>query len=418
MSTGIGGDAFAIVYRDGEPVGLDAAGPAPAEVSTPHPVEISGPSSVTVPGAVAGWAALAERYGRLGLDTCLQPAIDIADTGFALAGHTARYWSEVDGPDAPRPGQIVASPEQAATLRLIAEEGPAAIYRGPIAAKIASASWLSESDLAAYAPRWTVPLSYEFRGLRVAEIPPPSQGVAALEALALIEQLGDTLLDRVQAVSLALEDAFEFVRDEADVGFLLEADRVRARARSAARGASEPSGGTVYLCAVDEDGMAVSFIQSLFASFGSGVLVPDTGIWLNNRGACFAVGGQVQAGQRPYHTLMPGLLTDRELSLIGPFGVMGGFIQAQAHVQFLCAALDQDLDPQAGLDSPRFRVEGREVHLEPPLWDQADAIRRIGFTPVLGQDVSRFGGGQAIFTRSGVLIGGSDARKDGCALGL
>jgi gamma-glutamyltranspeptidase/glutathione hydrolase len=242
--------------------------------------------------------------------------------------------------------------------------------------------------------------------------------VAALEALAILDELGDTFADAVVAVSLALEDAFAHVRDGADVGHLLESGHVLSRAAAAAGLGREPAGGTVYLCAVDADGMAVSFIQSLYMSFGSGVLVPGTGVVLANRAACFAVSGRVELGRRPYHTLMPGMLTDPGGALVGPFGVMGGFIQAQAHVQFVLGALAVGLDPQATLDRGRFRVEGRDVHLEPPLWREADGLEHRGFRPVRSRDVSSFGGGQAIFARDGALVGGSDPRKDGCALGL
>ena len=382
---------------------------------------MSGPRSVNVPGAVAGWAALAERFGRLGLDTCLAPAIDIAQGGFAVASHTARYWAEAQWPPpsmpAPGLGARIRFPDQAATLRAIAEQGPRALYAGEIAGRIAAASWLTESDLAAFAPRWVTPLAHAFGDVRVLELPPPTQGVAALEALALIERIGDRLTDQVRAVSLALQDAFAHVRDGAEVGFLLSDEHLRARAAAAPQAASEPGGGTVYLCAVDEDRLAVSFIQSLFMGFGSGVLVPGTGIVLNNRAACFGVEGRVAAGQRPYHTLMPGLLAHADGRLLGPFGVMGGFIQAQAHVQFVLAALEEGLDPQAALDRGRFRIDGRQVHLEPPLWEHADELNAVGFEAVRSQETSSFGGGQAIFVRGDALLGGSDARKDGFAAG-
>jgi gamma-glutamyltranspeptidase/glutathione hydrolase len=422
MSTGLGGDVFAIVHRGGQVVGLDGAGPAPARIPGPE-VTTSGPNSVTVPGAAGGWAVLAERFGRLGLDTCLQSAIDIAERGFVIGSHTARYWAEAEWPPpawtpAPGAGTIVRFPDQAATLRAIAQEGPRAFYEGPVGARISASTWLSESDLTGYAPRWTRPLERAFGGLSVLELPPPTQGVAALLALAIIEELGDSLGDQVRAVSLALEDAFTYVRDGADVEFLLSEEHVRARALATPEHGTEPGGGTVYLCAVDEDRMAVSFIQSLFQAFGSGVLVPGTGVVLNNRAACFGVGGRVEPGRRPYHTLMPGLLTTPDGSLIGPFGVMGGFIQAQAHAQFVIAALQEQLDPQAALDRGRFRVEGRDVHLEPPLWDDASTIEALGFRPIPSGEVSGFGGGQAIFVRGDALVGGSDARKDGCAAGI
>jgi gamma-glutamyltranspeptidase / glutathione hydrolase len=421
MSTGIGGDAFAIVHRAGETVGLDAAGPAPASADPRGGVAASGPRSIDVPGAVAGWAALSERFGRLGLDTCLGPAIDLAADGFAVAAHTARYWAEASCAPASMPapgvGARVRLPDQGLTLRAIANSGPAVLYRGEIAERIAAVSWLSEADLAAYAPQWLTPLQRAFRDVRVLELGPPTQGVAALEALALVDELGDTLEAQIHAVSLALEDAFAHVRDRADVSALLSSEHVRARARARPGPASEPGGGTVYLCAIDEDRMAVSFIQSLFASFGSGVLVPGTGIVLNNRAACFAVAGGVQPGRRPYHTLMPGLLLGADGGLIGPFGVMGGFIQAQAHVQFVLAALRSELDPQAALDAPRFRLDGGDVHLEPPLWEHASAVSGLGLRPVRSEDISGFGGGQAIFVSGEALFGGSDARKDGFAAG-
>ena len=423
MSTGLGGDMFAIVHRDGEIVGLDAAGPAPAAIPSPDRVSIAGPESVNVPGAVAGWAALSERFGRLGLDACMRSAIDIADRGFAVGTHAARYWRDAEftpapWAPAPSPGERVRFPDQAKSLRAIAERGPQAIYDGPIAERIAASSWLSAADLATYRPTWTTPLSHDFKGVRVHELPPPTQGIATLEALGIVERLGDTVVDQVRAVSLALEDALEHVRDGADVRFLLSAEHLRARAEARPGGAGELGGGTVYLCAVDEDRLAVSLIQSVFGSFGSGVLVPGTGIVLNNRAACFAVGGRVQPGRRPYHTLIPGLLTEIDGSLIGPFGVMGGFIQAQAHVQFVIAALQEEFDPQAALDRGRFRIDGRDVHLEPSLWTAAAELQATGLHPIESREISTFGGGQAIFVRGDCLIGGSDARKDGCAAGI
>ncbi len=424
MSTGIGGDVFAIVWRDRQVAGLDGAGPAPAWVDDPQQVAEAGPRSVDVPGAAHGWGALAERFGRLGLDACLADAIDAAEGGFALGVHAAGYWAGSDRTPAewlpaPAPADRVCFPDMARTLRAIAERGPDAIYRGPVAQAIAAASWLTEADLAGHASRWVEPLEIAHRGLRVLELPPPTQGVAALEALGLMEHLEDGLAGRVQAVRLALEDASQYVRDGADVSFLLEPERLRARALDAAGAASEPAGGTVYLCAVDADRMAVSLIQSLYYGFGSGVLVPGTGIVLNNRASCFAVNGAVEPGRRPYHTIIPGMLLGEDRSLVGPFGVMGGFIQAQAHLQFVTAALDNDMDPQAGLDHPRFRVEGRSLHLEPGLWDEADALRAAtGLEPVASPDVTEFGGGQAIFCRGDGLVGGSDARKDGYAAGL
>jgi gamma-glutamyltranspeptidase/glutathione hydrolase len=181
---------------------------------------------------------------------------------------------------------------------------------------------------------------------------------------------------------------------------------------------TEPPGGTVYLCAVDEDGMAVSLVQSLFLRFGSGVVAPGTGIVLNNRAACFSVGGRgVEPGRRPYHTIIPAMLA-KGSELAGPFGVMGGFIQAQAHVRVLHGMLADGLDPQAALDLPRFRLQGSRVLLEEGLWQHDADFGTHGLTPVRESDVTLFGGGQAILrTADGTLIGGSDSRKDGHAAG-
>ncbi len=421
MSTGVGGDAFAIVWRDGEVYGLDAAGPAPARADPLEPVESRGPRSVTVPGAVGGWAALAERFGRLGLDTGLADAIDAAASGVAAGALTAESWSQTGGPaelgQAPRAGERFRQPELAQTLRRVATEGPTVLYRGEVAQAIAAVTWLEEDDLAAYEPRWVAPLRLDYRGTTVCELPPPTQGVAALEGLGLLALGEPTLPAQVESVRLALEDAFDHVRDGADVTGLLEPEHLAARRGEAAGTVTEPPGGTVYLCAVDADGMAVSFIQSLFESFGSGLVAPGTGVILQNRGACFAVGGRVEPGRRPYHTIIPGLLL-RDGDLFGPFGVMGGFLQAQAHVQLVSALVDDGLDPQAALDRPRFRVEGSTVRLEEGLWERAPELENLGLAVVRSEDRAEFGGGQAILRSGDAWLGGSDARKDGYAAGF
>lgn len=422
MSTGVGGDLFALVHGGGEQVGLDAAGPAPRAVEDPSRIASEGPESVTVPGAVAGWASLAGRFGRLGLDACLADAIELAEGGFALGEHASRMWREAPRvPDgfaaSPKPGDRVRIPELASTLRAIGREGPEAFYLGPVAEAIVGCSWLAEEDLAGYAPRWVTPLEVPFGGLRVLELPPPTQGIAALEALALVGQTGTGMREQLLAVQLSLEDAFAHVRDGADVAFLLSEDRLRRRALERPAPVGHLEGGTVYVCAVDEDLTAVSLIQSIYGHFGSGLCAPGTGVVLNNRVGCFSVNGRVEPGRRPYHTLIPGMLTRPDGTLIGPFGVMGGLIQAQAHLQFVVAALEEGMDPQRALDRSRFRLEGARVHLEPGLWDAGGVVAELGLEPVQSREVSIFGGGQAIFVRDGHLVGGSDSRKDGHAGG-
>jgi gamma-glutamyltranspeptidase/glutathione hydrolase len=417
MSTGIGGDCFAQVWRDGELVGLDSAGPAPAS-AVPEPVEETGPRSVTVPGAVAGWAAFSERFGRLGLDACLADAIDAAERGFAVAPVTASRWAALGGPlgTPPRVGEVFVQRELGATLRRIASEGTAAFYTGAVAEAICAASWLEPDDLAGFEPRWVEPLRLDYKGVEVCELPPPTQGVCALEALGLLSRSSPGLAGQIRCVQLALEDSLARVRDGANVSELITPAYLDARRASGAV-VREPAGGTVYLCAVDEDRMAVSFIQSLFDGFGSGVVAPGTGIVLQNRGACFSVGGRVEPGRRPYHTIIPGMLL-RDGRLLGPFGVMGGFIQAQAHMQLVSAVVDDGLDPQASLDRPRFRVDGEVVKLEEGLWDHEPDLQRLGYKTARDIETHKFGGGQAILVSGDALVGGSDPRKDGYAGGI
>jgi gamma-glutamyltranspeptidase/glutathione hydrolase len=260
------------------------------------------------------------------------------------------------------------------------------------------------------------PLRLGYRGVEVLELPPPTQGVAALEALGLLEGLQPTLANKVFAARLALEDALANVRDGAEVGRLLERDYLERRRAEIPLPSPVLGGGTVYLCVVDSDRTAVSFIQSLYASFGSGIVAPGTGVLLQNRGACFAVQGRVDPGKRPYHTIIPGMLL-RDGRLLGPFGVMGGFIQAQAHMQLVSALVDGGDDPQAALDRPRFRAEGEVVLLEEGLWPEADGLEQAGHQVVCETDTVGFGGGQAILLEGDALVGGSDPRKDGYAAG-
>jgi gamma-glutamyltranspeptidase/glutathione hydrolase len=252
----------------------------------------------------------------------------------------------------------------------------------------------------------------------VLELPPPTQGVAALEALGLLEGHDDPgLRAQIDSIRLALEDARARVADGADVRDLIDPAYLERRRRDRSSFAAEPAAGTVYMCAVDADRTAVSFIQSLYGSFGSGLVAPDTGVVLQNRGACFAVHGRVAPGRRPYHTIIPGLLV-RDGRPLAPFGVMGGFIQAQAHMQLVSALVDSGLDPQAALDRPRFWVDGPLVRLEEGLWDRADELGAQGYQTVCDADTFGFGGGQAIVVHGDALLGGSDPRKDGYAAGM
>jgi gamma-glutamyltranspeptidase/glutathione hydrolase len=366
MWTGIGGDCFAIVWDGHKAIGLDAAGPAPMGASAADPVEIRGPRSITVPGSVAGWEALSQHYGKLELGRCLERAVRLAETGFPVSPIVAWHWGAHQAPQelmpVPKTGQRFPMPALAHSLRRIAAGGAAAFYQGSIASAIAQASWLTEDDLAAYRPQWVEPLSASYRGVGVLELPPPTQGVAVLEALKLLEREEPTLNSQIRAMQLALEDAQRCVRDGADVAHLLDPGFLATRLNAAPADTSEPAGGTIYVCAVDPSGMAVSFIQSLYMPFGSRVFAKDTGILLQNRGACFSVSGAYSPGRRPFHTTIPALLL-KDGHFFGALGVVGGFVQAQAHLQVISHIVDRRNDPQEALDRPRFFIDKDVVRL-------------------------------------------------------
>lgn len=422
MSNGLGGDCFALVW-DGQSVhGLDAGGAAPRSALPGKPEE-QGPSSAVVPAVVAGWAEANRRFGRLGFDRCLQPAIDLAERGVAAGSNCVNAWSRARsrpqefGP-VPRIGEVFRLDGLADSLRSVADGGPDAFYQGRIGEAIIASSWLNDEDLTNVQPRWVRPLSIRYRGVEVFEMPPPTQGIAALEGLGLLEQLGDpTISNQVRAIALALEDAKARVRDGAEVEDLIDPVFLQRRSVEIPQIAPEPSGGTVYLCVVDSDGMAVSFIQSLYESFGSGVVVPGTGIVLNNRAACFSVNGAVEPGRRPYHTTIPAMLVE-DGRLRGPAGVMGGFIQAQAHVQLISGLIDRGLDPQEALDLPRFRLDRNAIRLEEGLWARAEEFTSSSYPVIFEDDRLQFGGGQAIQIVDDRILGGSDARKDGFVAGF
>jgi gamma-glutamyltranspeptidase/glutathione hydrolase len=454
MSTGVGGDCFALVWRDGELSGLNASGRAPAAADPDAmgtAIPVRGPLSVTVPGAVAGWAALAERHGRLGLDGALADAIDIAERGFAVTPVIAGYWAAAAAElalyeearrvflPAPHVGQIVQLPELAATLRRIASGGSDAFYRGPVADAICAVTPLSHDDLAATHAEWVEPLRKRYRGVEVGEIPPNGQGVAALQALGILEGLdhtGGRALDRVhlqaEAMKLAFADAERHVHDGPLPPRYLD-DEYLASRRSLidpARAGTPPAGplersGTVYLCAVDEQRNACSLIQSVYHGFGSLVVAPGTGVALQNRGNCFTLEAghpnRLAAGKRPYHTIIPGLLL-RDGALLGPFGVMGGHMQPQGHLQVVSHMVDRGLDPQAALDEPRWRLDrdgrhGWSLALEQPFYRLAPALALRGHRALCDPNPESFGGGQAVLVHGDALIGGSESRKDGVALG-
>jgi gamma-glutamyltranspeptidase/glutathione hydrolase len=417
---------------------------------------------------VDAWATLLAEHGTLPLGQVLAPAIAYAEHGFPVSELIARAWHMavpklqqhpdaartylIDGRRAPRPGEIFHQPNLARTLRMIAEGGRDAFYRGPIAEAIVHTSeqyggLLTMEDLAGHRSTWETPIHATYRGYTVYECPPNGQGLTALLALNILSgfelaPLGpgsaEALHLQIEALRLAFADAARFIADPAMVAvpvdeLLSEAYSARRRAlirhdRAAdtvAAGHVPVSEDTVYLTVVDEAGNAVSFINSLYYGFGSGVVVGDTGICLQNRGACFVLDPEhpncLAPGKRPYHTIIPGMVL-RGDRLWSSFGVMGGFMQPQGHVQVLVNMLDFGMNPQEALDAPRFEliapyVEPKAVALERGIDPQAAAALAALGHQIVPSGVFGFGGGQIIVVdENGVRHGGSDPRKDGCAV--
>ena len=419
---GLGGDCFAIVHHAGELAGLNGSGRSPAELDSPR-VDRFGPRSVTVPGAVAGWFDLAERFGRLGLDGALLHAADLADAGVAATARVATLWQRAEAKGrapfpAPRVAERYRLPELAATLRRVAEDGPDAFYRGEVARAIASVTWLAEEDLAVHRSEWVEPLRAAFGGVEVCELPPNTQGAAALAALSLLDgdEPGDPvdrLHSRIAAVRAALAHAQAHVGDGP-----LPADFFETVHDGPLR--RDDGGDTTYLCAVDADRTAASLIQSTYEGFGSGLAAPGTGVALQNRGAGFVEAdghpNQLAPGKRPFHTIIPGMLLDGGRA--SPFGVMGGAMQAQGHAQVVDAVVSLGFDPQSALDRARFRVVPDGVELEPGFWEHAEELERRGERVIRADAPHDFGVGQMILNLGESLVGGSDGRGDGHAGGL
>jgi len=383
-----------------------------------------------VPGAVRLWADLAARFGTRGLDAAVGPAAAAALAGVACTARIADKWGRAARAPWPAPaaGERYRLPELAGTLRRIAEDGPDALYRGEVAAAIAAVTWLDEADLAAHASEWVEPLRRVYRGVEVCELPPNGQGVAALLALALYDGLEPGPHFEIEAMKLAFADARAVVHDGPLPADLFSEERLAARRtlvrpdRAGDASFALPRSGTTYLCVVDGDGMAVSLIQSVYQSFGSGVVAPGTGVVLQNRAAGFsAEAGHPNAlapATRPFHTIIPGMLL-QDGALLGPFGVMGGPMQPQAHFQVVRRLVDEGDDPQAALDAPRWRVEeDGYVELEPGLADLVPGLRALGHDARVGAVQHPFGVGQIILRLGEGLVGGSDGRGDGYAAGL
>ena len=472
-SNGIGSDAFALVWDGTRLHGLNGSGRAPSRLTLAQLAALGhgampeiGWLPVTVPGAPAAWRDLHARFGRLPFADLFEPAIYYARHGFPVSPLTASGWARAaeryaayrgelrpwfetftDDGRPPRAGEIWRLPDHATSLQQIAESNADDFYGGDLAGRLAehaaaTGGLITMDDLAAHTSTWVEPIGVSYRGYEVWEIPPNGQGLAALLALNILEGYDVAAHGRdstrsfhlqIEAMKLAFADALRYVADpehaEVPVGGLL--DKGYAAERRALIGelaldpvpGRPPRGGTVYLCAADAEGQMVSFIQSNYMGFGSGIVVPGTGIALQNRGACFALDPDhpncVAPGKRPYHTIIPSFLT-RDGRAVGPFGVMGGFMQPQGHMQMVVNQVDYGLNPQASLDAPRWRwVQGRSVELEAGAHPAiAHGLAERGHVVTVQHEPGGFGRGQIIRRlENGAYVAGSDPRADGCAAG-
>ncbi|NQT87652.1 gamma-glutamyltransferase family protein [bacterium] len=465
VCNGLGSDAFAIVW-DGERLhGLNGSGRAPKawrpeRFAGLDAMPTRGWDSVTVPGAVSAWRALSERFGRLPFERLFAPAIAYARDGFAVSPRIAAAWAGARTlaeefrefaatffPEgrAPRPGETFRCEGMARSLEIIAATGGEAFYRGELAEAIvahadATGGALALADLESHTADWVEPIAVDYRGVTVCEIPPNGQGIAALAALGILAHTdmashpvdsADSIHLQLEAMKLAFADTWEYVSDPAAMAVrpeaLLDAAYLAERAKlidpsraQRQRFGIPPAGGTVYLAAADAEGMMVSFIQSNYMGFGSGIVVPGTGIALQNRGAGFVLdaghANQVGGGKRPYHTIIPGFVT-RDGEPLASFGVMGGPMQPQGHVQMIVRLFDYGQNPQAAADAPRWQVlRDGSVALEPGVPDDVvDALARRGHR--IGS-ASQFGGAQLVVRTPAGYVAASDPRKDGQAVGM
>lgn len=471
-ANGLGSDAFALVWSEKERrlFGLNASGPAPMLADAERVLAdgkgrdgrmpAHGWTPVTVPGAVGAWCALTERFGRRTLAEDLAPAVRYAREGYPCAANLAQVWQHayeryrktLTGPcfdawfqtfapagRAPEAGELVRLPDHADTLEEIGAAGGESFYRGALARRIDEESrrfggYLRYEDLAAYRPLWVEPIRVGYRGYEVCEIPPNGQGIVALMALNILKEFGPGAWEdplschrRIEAIKIAFADAFRYVTDPAcmalDYHDLIRPEYGALRAREIAeraerRSAVPPRSGTVYLCCADGEGNMVSYIQSNYMGFGSGIVVGGTGIALQNRGADFSLdpanANVLRPGKRSYHTIIPGFLM-KDGRPVGPFGVMGGYMQPQGHVQVVTNFVDFHMDPQQALDAPRWQWlrDGRvtvESRFDANL---ARALQRRGHRISLDLDTPSFGRGQMIVRLpNGVLVGGTESRTD------
>jgi gamma-glutamyltranspeptidase/glutathione hydrolase len=476
VSNGLGSDAFAILWDGKELHGLNASGPAPQDWTPAYferkcgadatTLPKRGFDAVTIPGAVAGWAALSERFGKLPFADLMAPAIDIAERGYLLPVVVQQKWAAAvaelgSSPGfaqsflpwrrTPQVGELFRFPAAARALRAIARTKGTAFYEGEIAEAVVRFSRTHggvhrQSDFATYRPEWVEPIAKHYRGYLLHEIPPSGQGIAALIAVGILGNfdLAELPVDgvdsqhlQIEAMKLAFADVYRHVAEPSameitpaqmlDDAYLCSRARLIDMKRAQDFGAGNlVKGGTIYLTAADENGMMVSFIQSNYMGFGSGCVEPTFGISLQNRGHGFGLRpgpNQVAPGKRPFHTIIPAFLTkDGEPAM--SFGVMGGNMQPQGHMQTLVRMLDHGQSPQAACDAPRWRFNaGLEINVEQAMADTTvqGLAARGHRVEVINDSYQDFGAGQFIWRMGDPKVEGylavSDARRDGLAAG-
>ena len=485
VSNGLGSDAFALVWDGKKLHGLNASGVAPAAWNVDYfkrkygenngvaSQPVRGWDTVTVPGAIAGWEALHKKFGSLPFADLMEPAIEIAERGHAVASVVARKWAAAvpelkNQPGfadafmphgrAPEVSELIRMPGHAKTLRLLAEKGPRAYYEGEIAERIAAfareyGGAMTFDDLRNYQPEWVEPIGKDYRGYTVHEIPPNGQGIAALIALGILEQfdVASLKLDgiesqhlQIEAMKLAFADVYRYVADprsmEVTPEQMLDDAYLKSRAklidpkRATQFDFGMPkTGGTIYMSAADERGMMVSFIQSNYMGFGSGCVVPGMGISLQNRGCGFSMDPKspnvVEGGKRPFHTIIPAFLTqqvDGQQEAVMSFGVMGGDMQPQGHLQTVVRMLDYGQQPQAACDAPRWKVNRDfSIDIEHTLDPRtARELEGLGHTiKSIDDPYMDFGSGQFIWKLDRNepdrgYVAASDSRRDGLAAGF
>ena len=471
-SNGIGGDCFALVWKEGRLYGLNGSGPSPALLKADRlwqagltEIPEKGWIPVTVPGVPAAWACLNERFGALSLREDLQPAVDCAGEGFPVTPVIAHAWRQAgrammplrgkeefqewfrvftDDGRTPEAGELWRLPDHARTLEAIGESRAEEFYRGCLADAMDAFSrrtggLLRKEDLLSYAPQWVEPVSVTSKGYDIWELPPNGNGVVVLAALNILEQLKikghedpEGIHRQLEAMKLAFADGQQFLADprrmRLPVDALLNKSYAKERAGQIRERAMLPEhgnpycGGTVYLCTADESGMMVSFIQSGYDDFGSGLVVPGTGINLQDRGCGFSLDPEspnfLEPGKRPYHTIIPGFL-GKDGAALGPFGVMGAMMQPQGHVQVLMNLIDFGMNPQDALNAPRWQWKGeRKVELEAGFGPEVlCSLRKRGHEVLVPENSWSMGRGQMILRQeNGVYVGATEPRADGCAL--